>query len=461
MEDLLNKLTPIRPGQPLAEVMTAERLTAIQDLLLLLAAGSNIRSGEGALVNAGRGGVTIGMRTRRTRAWQGRPFVIRDCRRPSTTWIATLQPGYCCESHAKLPGGANDGPAVKIHVPLVNHVPITGHPADADPPPPYKDDLPDLELAGATSFNYLHLLTDEDGQIKSVEKPPIMWADPEVPEFEVAATVESHAAEKESIHHIPKHPEPPDAGPDGQEGDYYFELFRTVPDGDDALKITYKLAGENFHWRKELWRGRNLGAAENIGNLYKRILKGHRWLEEDVVEFRPLMDAFGILAEEDPEDDDGVVRLDFLANNVGDEGYAQEVFAKPVVAEGAALPNEAAKFRRIGGRGSYIVDGDDAGVTQQIRMVLPPEAAPGDPPSKPLRVVGNGRVGTLVFVDDATPPAEFAVAGGPVAWNDGLWTNSGQVVVTIPIPGGSTSGSTPIPGVTLGAVMALIENPTY
>ena len=69
MHDLLAKLTPLRSGMPLSDVLSLDRLQAIQDLLIALAAGENITA-RGIGLRRGHGGVEMKVGRQRLRQRQ-------------------------------------------------------------------------------------------------------------------------------------------------------------------------------------------------------------------------------------------------------------------------------------------------------------------------------------------------------------------------------------------------------
>lgn len=72
------------------------------------------------------------------------------------------------------------------------------------------------------------------------------------------------------------------------------------------------------------------------------------------------------------------------------------------------------QFRTVAGRGGYDADSPDAGTTEQIKAV-----ADGDV----VRVVGNGKTGSLWFDSLGSSPVKM------LEWNDGLVTTSGAWVL--------------------------------
>jgi hypothetical protein len=69
MSDIFGKLTPVSKGEDVRSVASAERINAIQDAIMGLWSGENIRDERGMFIQRGMGGVSI--RFRRNRRYGG------------------------------------------------------------------------------------------------------------------------------------------------------------------------------------------------------------------------------------------------------------------------------------------------------------------------------------------------------------------------------------------------------
>lgn len=133
-------------------------------------------------------------------------------------WSVRIQPGFFVHTH--LETGKAD--CFLVETPEVDGVAI-----DTDDP------RPTLALPGVVSFIYLHFETDSEGLYNGS-----------------AVTVEAHATEQNSIHHIPHS----DIYTDEQDGDYYILLASTIAQPGVSSRPKIVLDGKlgDFYWAQHL-----------------------------------------------------------------------------------------------------------------------------------------------------------------------------------------------------------------
>lgn len=152
-----------------------------------------------------------------------------------TNTNAVLEPGYVVVRH--IEEGLADG--LNLYETNIGNLSM------------WADPIPELQLAGNVSYNYLHTNTNELGE------PTQNWE------------VISSATEKNSTHHIPPDPE----GVNGTNGEYYIEVFRTNI-GNSASNYLELKWGGHYIWTADMWAGIHPSAASydtsNAGRPYAR-----------------------------------------------------------------------------------------------------------------------------------------------------------------------------------------------
>lgn len=220
--------------------------------------------------------------------------------------------------------------------------------------------------------------------------PPGEWVSMEIDTDafnQITGTPKVVVADQEGTHYIP---EVADTEP--RDGKYYVKLFK-IDTVDDAPVVTSGVQSDIL-LTPYLWPGENEGGGA-------RVLKEYD-VETGTYKFRTVADGYGVSVLENGDE----IQPSFNGENVG-SGVS---IYKPTE---AGAPGETAKFRRLDGRSS-----DGSGSTRQIQT----RQSPGDPDTN--EVIGNAKRGTITFTRNG-------VAAGTLTFDDGLWTNDGDLTIEV------------------------------
>lgn len=366
-----------KPGDPV--------LASDWNLLLEAISARTPCPGNGLEFTSSTGGFSYALPPPKGYSPKGQPpFSVIAIEKGGSNYLVTIKEGWVIERRPKTA----DHPHVKFHMPEYG-----GKSLDAIP-------RPQLAMA-VNDIAWCRFKTDVTGVLTD-EKPTIV-IDPEL---------------KDGVHYWP-----PDPESYGGEGDYYVKLFKLILDDGSPYIIVYQQS-DIEHWA-QLWHGQNTGYGAGI---YKEHDE-----DENIFKFRSVRGDYGI--KETQSDDEA--QLDFWAENKGD---GAPVYVQPMAGgvPDPDPPDGPAEFRSIAGRGYHTGEGDDAGVSEQIRVVCP---GPGDPPTLGdlIRVLGNGKVGSLTITKGTEEVR--------LEWNDGQVTTSGDLSVDVPEDGGG------FPGGATGAIL--------
>lgn len=219
----------VKPGQQ----VRADEFNALRDAL----AAAMLKPGPGYRVKQGPGGTSLAITPQGGAATDSRrPFQPYGLRNDAGTWKVKIAPGVISEQHL-----LNSSSDERILIPEVGGTDIfdgTGGGAA----------IPELSLAGFTSYIYLHFETDEDGNIDTTSQPEIV----------------STSSTQTSVHH-----EPHDgAGSGGVAGDYYFQIAKTVSNGetgnDERPVLIHEGHQSNLFWPHLLPGIENVGSGEQV-----------------------------------------------------------------------------------------------------------------------------------------------------------------------------------------------------
>lgn len=231
--------------------------------------------------------------------------------------------------------------------------------------------------------------------------PPGEWVSMEIDTDafnQITGTPKVVVADQDGTHYIP---EVADTEP--RDGKYYVKLFK-ITVVDDRPVVTSGVQSDIL-LTPYLWPGENEGGGA-------RVLKDYD-VETGAYRFRTIADGYGVSTLENGDE----IQPSFNGENVG---TGVDTYKTPENAQ----PGDAAQFRRLGGRSS-----DDSGCTKQIQT----RQAPADPNSN--EVIGNGKLGTITFTKNG-------VVAGTLTFDDGLWTNDGNLTIEVCC----TPSSTEAPG---------------
>jgi len=190
-----------------------------------------------------------------------------------------------------------------------------------------------------------------------------------------------------------------DPTPPPCDGDYFYPICDFAKDGARNLQIAHvyrKGTIEHVGVLKEFWN--RTGSGE--GTLYRIFAKwnGH----EDRYEFR------------------GIFQLKPASSSASDPDKDMVPVIWPFQA--GEPPYDLIRWRGLRGRSAYDTKeaGDDDYVTPQIQVKSKPAA-------RAIRIIGNGKVGSLTFLDADYPYTQLA----KIEWNDGLMITSGDQTVYV------------------------------
>jgi hypothetical protein len=238
------------------------------------------------------------------------------------------------------------------------------------------DTIPRIRLTMAVNdIAWCRYKTDDRGIVTS-EKP----------------TIEIEPDDQNGAHYWP-----PDPAGSGGDGDYYVKLFKlTLADGSPYI-TPYQQS--DIEHSAQLWFGQNTGSG---GGIFKEHDEA-----TNTFKFRSVRGDYGIVEHQDADE----VSLDFHAEN---KGAGAPVYVLPLL-NGQPDPNPPdgpAQFRGIAARAS----------NPQVHVACTPVA--GVLPDT-ITVEGNGVVGAIQCINEDTSTTTL------VAWDDGLMTTHGNVMLKV------------------------------